>query len=403
MSQNSSRPKIVLVQSYEQFPDFRVFKELELLRTLDVDLHVVIWQHTATGEHIGAYPGVSVHRVKIECAHGMGARELLRTQPAFYRAAYRRLRDLRPDLVIAHNLDSALPAAACRLRTRAPVLYVAREPYHKVFRLKTGLWLGEAAGWLLDATVAHLSSRVMAVTPRMVKMYRHMGVHATWMPNCPAREFLEQAGPRPDPARPFTIGFVGTLRAACGIEEMWAALKILAPRHPGAYRLLLCGLPLGGFDRTLARMQEELPDVLDLRPPLNPAAIPGLYREIDLVFAFPAPTAKYQKYGLNVKIYEALATGVPVVMAATSENADFLRDVDAAVVLSSVTPEAIAAVVDGLRLDPARRQAMGERGRAFIRERFNWELFGPQYLRCIQQLLGNQHRTICSPGSSCPG
>ena len=250
--------KIVIIQSYELFPDFRVYRELALLRKFNADVHIIVWQRSSDGNLIGSFPDTTVHKVVVPAVHGMGAMDHFNKQPAFFKKVFRILKDISPDLIIAHNFDSMLPAAAYRMITRVAVLYVSREPYHKVFRIKTRSILGEWIGWFLDCLLGHIASRVITVTPLMMKMYKNMGVKAVWIPNSPTKDFFEN--PINKNARNYiTVGFVGNLRPDCGIEEMYKAIIHINSSSHKKYHLFLCGLPLAGFENTLAKMQHENP------------------------------------------------------------------------------------------------------------------------------------------------
>ncbi len=80
--------------------------------------------------------------------------------------------------------------------------------------------------------------------------------------------------------------------------------------------------------------------------------------------------------GQSIATLEALAAGTPVVSTPVSG-----MDGLASVVVADFTPEALAAAVQDLLQDPARRTAMGASGAALVRERFSADYMVDAYER----------------------
>ena len=134
--------------------------------------------------------------------------------------------------------------------------------------------MAEPIGWLAEAMFSHLCSAVITVTPRLIAHYQSMGIDAIWVPNAPARRFLE-ADTRKTIRDEITLGFIGNLRPNCGIEDMWQALTLLNDRGKREYRLFLCGLTLGGFESITERMVVEAPEKITPRRSTGKSGSPG--------------------------------------------------------------------------------------------------------------------------------
>ena len=94
-----------------------------------------------------------------------------------------------------------------------------------------------------------------------------------------------------------------------------------------------------------------------------------MYREHD-IFLFPN---HLQSWGLAV--FEAMSSGVPVVVSQTAGAAEVLADRDTALIVPPKSPSAIAAAVAVLVQDPALFAHMSEGGRAFVESRMSWSRF----------------------------
>ena len=82
------KKKIVFIQSYERFPDFRIYREVEIFKGFDVDIHVIVWQRTDDGKYIDDNTDVDLHIIKILSEHGMSGLQHLKYQPIFYKKVY---------------------------------------------------------------------------------------------------------------------------------------------------------------------------------------------------------------------------------------------------------------------------------------------------------------------------
>ncbi|MGZ4114994.1 MAG: glycosyltransferase family 4 protein [Actinomycetota bacterium] len=83
----------------------------------------------------------------------------------------------------------------------------------------------------------------------------------------------------------------------------------------------------------------------------------------------------------------ALQAGKPTVVSATGTYLDLPADAVATVPPGPVDPEALAAVLRELAVDPARRAALSERARALAAERYTLEATARGYERAIEQTL----------------
>ena len=73
------------------------------------------------------------------------------------------------------------------------------------------------------------------------------------------------------------------------------------------------------------------------------------------------------------KLFEYALAGLPVAASAFPDVASFIRNERCGVTFDPDSPTSIAAAIRRLSTDPEEARAMGERGRASIVERHNWE------------------------------
>jgi glycosyltransferase involved in cell wall biosynthesis len=121
--------------------------------------------------------------------------------------------------------------------------------------------------------------------------------------------------------------------------------------------------------RRLSELAERLGVAgrVDLRGQVEPADLPALYRSADLVVSVPW----YEPFGIVP--LEAMACGVPVVVAAVGGLVDTVVDGVTGAHVPPRRPDLLAGALAGLLADPSRRVALGTAGARRARQRYGWD------------------------------
>ncbi len=86
------------------------------------------------------------------------------------------------------------------------------------------------------------------------------------------------------------------------------------------------------------------------------------------------------------KLYEALATGTPVVAAIRGEGAALVEESGAGIVVPIGDREAMVAALRALQADPARRAALSAAGRAYAEAALSPEPVKQAYVEIFEQV-----------------
>jgi glycosyltransferase involved in cell wall biosynthesis len=183
------------------------------------------------------------------------------------------------------------------------------------------------------------------------------------------------------PARPYAV-FVGALASWQGIDVALAAAE--SPAWPAAVDLVIVG---DGRERErvlAATRRHDHIRWLGTIPYRDVGAViagslTALVPTSDLAGARVAPSP--------VKLYEALASGVPVVASDIVGVGEIVRSHDCGLIFPAGDALELAHRVADLAGDPERAAALGARGRAAAVERYSWDVRAAQTEAVIEQTL----------------
>jgi glycosyltransferase involved in cell wall biosynthesis len=175
---------------------------------------------------------------------------------------------------------------------------------------------------------------------------------------------------RRDPARPFSVGFVGSLKPWHGVGLLAEAFARLHARDPRV-QLVVVG---DGPERE--RLQRDLgarglTACARLAGAVPPAVVPAWLARMDAGVA-PYPMAS-GFYFSPLKVLEYMAAGVPVVASAIGQIPELLDAGRCGILCPPGDVEALAEALDALRRDPALRQRLGAAGHEAALRRHSWD------------------------------
>ena len=167
------------------------------------------------------------------------------------------------------------------------------------------------------------------------------------------------------PVRPVTVGFVGTLKPWHGTDLLLRALA----RTRADLHLDICGT--GPQQAELAQLAAELgiAERVTFRGAVAPELVPEVLRGLDLATA-PYPGGEH--YFSPLKVYEYLAAGLPVIASAIGTIPEVLRHGELGVLVTPGDVDALAAALDELAADPARRARLGRAAREAALAEHDW-------------------------------
>lgn len=159
-----------------------------------------------------------------------------------------------------------------------------------------------------------------------------------------------------------------------GQDTLIRALPRILAAVPDAVLLIVGG---GPYERDLRRLAHDTGVAASVRftGPVPWAELPAHYGAGD-VFAMPCRTRRggLDVEGLGIVYLEASATGLPVVAGDSGGAPDAVLDGETGWVVRGGSPEETADRITTLLADAELRRRMGERGRAWVEEKWRWDL-----------------------------
>lgn len=170
-----------------------------------------------------------------------------------------------------------------------------------------------------------------------------------------------------------------------GQDVLIRALSLVQQQIPEAALLIVGGGPAMPRLQSLVQQQGLQHDVV-LTGSVPWEQLPAHYAAGD-VFAMPCRDRMrgLEVEGLGIVFLEASATGLPVVAGRSGGSPDAVREGETGFVVDGTSVVEVAGRLVELLADPARAQAMGAAGRAWVEAEWRWDVLA-QRLRGL--LLG---------------
>lgn len=170
-----------------------------------------------------------------------------------------------------------------------------------------------------------------------------------------------------DPARTFTVGFLGSLKPWHGLDVLVDAMARL--RGPGHLVLIGDGPQRADIEARAHRL--GIGDRVHLVGAVAPDQVGARLQGLDVAVA-PYP-AGVDHYFSPLKVFEYLAAGRPVVASAVGQIPSLLTHDREALLVAPGDPDALAVALAALRDDPARRRRLGRAARRTAEDRHGWD------------------------------
>ena len=182
--------------------------------------------------------------------------------------------------------------------------------------------------------------------------------------------FLDVGSGR-DPGERLRMVYAGSFYGHKGVDSLLDALALL----PERFELeLVGGNPPGELERLRERTCDEpaLKGRVSFTGHLLPSEVPARLGAADLILLPAGAESRSQRYTSPLKLFEAMATGVPIVAARAASYESVLADGRTAFVASGASGAELARAAEHAAADPARAHQVARRAMEESRD-YGWE------------------------------
>lgn len=167
----------------------------------------------------------------------------------------------------------------------------------------------------------------------------------------------------------FTVGFVGTLKPWHGLPDLTEAFARFHQRQPDS-RLLIVGdgPEYGRLETSIAR--KGLQGAVLFTGSVSHEAVPGLLASMDVAVA-PYPELE-QHYFSPLKLFEYMASGLPVVATRSGQVADIIQHGENGLLVEPGDAAALADALLSIHGHPGLSSRLGRAARACVLRDHTW-------------------------------
>lgn len=401
-------------------PDPRVLKEARSLASAGYEVTVIAWDREGKYPAMEQTSGFTVQRVQdVRSSYGAGIRQALRL-PRFWLHAWRRLNQLRPDVVHCHDFDTLPPGWLWAKLHGRPVVYDAHEYYTELQRPRLRGLAGKILLPLIAAAEQALSrsaAAVVTVDERIASRYHNRRI--VIIGHYPPADFAQDVArsetghsiggtghsmgetghsgmPRPDASRIThhtspTLVYAGRFSTDRGMVVIAQALQQLAAQGLRPQLRLLGTWTSAMEERAFLHALSGLETQVEMAGWVQFKEVPACLVSADVALAVLQPIERYVA-ALPVKLFEYMACGLPVVISDFPANRVVVANADCGILVDPSDVAAVAAAMTRLLNDPAEAHRLGQNGRRAFQTQYNWQALERKLLELYEALGREVHK-----------
>ncbi|MBC8185629.1 glycosyltransferase [candidate division KSB1 bacterium] len=132
----------------------------------------------------------------------------------------------------------------------------------------------------------------------------------------------------------------------------------------------------------------DIENCIEILPPILHDQITKFVQNATIGFASMNPNRSFMK-SVQIKPFEFMACGIPVIAARTHTLQKFIEDEKAGILLEDPTPQKVADAVRFLLENPEKAKEMGKNGRNAVLKKYYWAKMEKKLIYIYKKLLKN--------------
>ena len=302
---------------------------------------------------------------------------------------------LRPDAIHAHDTETLDIAGRAATELGVPIIFDSHELWlERVRRGRSSAYATLTRRYFARVErhwLPRAAARITVSEPIAEHLRRRYGTtDVVILPNYPIPieppeppwQLRRLPGATDVPADAPIVLFIGNATEGRGIEDLMAAMETL----PDAHLVLLGAADQESYVRPLAR-RHHLEARVHVTPRVPTEHVVAYAASATVGMAAIPPVSLSYRYSLPNKLFQCMQAGLPVVASDFPQVRQIVEETGAGITVDPLDARAIAGAIRTYLDDPRRREADGTRGRAAVRDRFNWTAVAPRLVEVYRHLL----------------
>ncbi len=361
--------RIAMLFAKEFNPHPAVYRQAKSLMDAGHDVTIYAWDRSGRRPEMETVEGVKVVNISVKAPYGsMG--EIFARMPLYYLGL---LKALKPgDYDALHCYDQyTLPIGVLLSKLHGkPLVFDVLDIYYLDFPdgfLRRSLSKA-------DRFLARFSYRIKVPCDYFGEYYG-MKRKTTVVYNCPEKDRFKPVRKEHDG---FVVGHFGNIRWTAPFEMLFRAVK-------GMERVRVV---IGGEGIYMDRLREMAGGngSIEIRGFVPVDKVPERYRTIDALYVVYPKNHAPILYSVPMKIFEAMACGIPVIVNDVGFTAEFVKKHEIGLIVDGDDPDEIRRAIARLRDDENLRKRLGENGRRLVEQEYNWENMVKRLLKIYENM-----------------
>jgi len=331
---------------------------------------------------------IIIINIKVVCPHGSGIKavpKILRTFPRYFS----HLKKISPDIIHCQNFFLWPLALVSGYILKSKVILDSLEPYaEQKSAMFGGLNFFKNIIWFIEKILFRRATKRITVSEGMAERYMDRGLrNIDVILNTPDSQFSNVLVTKSKDEK-FKIGRIGSIDAyKSGVDILIEATRIIYDEGIPA-RLILGGPINGIFEKEFKELLLKNIDCIEYIGIVHYKDLPLIITSFDCVVAPYQKTSIGEKYGYSVKMFEAMALGVPIIISNMFETSKVLDNYQCGIVISPpVTAEKISEKLKQIIFNPIFRSKLGMNGKKAFKEKYSWEVSEKKLIKIYNDLL----------------
>ena len=341
-------------------PDPRVYEEAKALVEEGYKVTILAWDRELRFPEREMVEGIEVLRIRVRGGYGR-VKEFLPGFVRFYREALKRAKSLDFDAVHAHDFDTLPLGLRVARSKKVPLVYDVHDDYASMIAESVPKVVAGAVD-IVHRIAARFADRVVYANEALQRI---LGREGTVVMNCKDPEYYEldveelreKLG-----VKGFTIVYVGIFR-----QIEFLRLLIEAVKRSNVY------LVLGGD----GPYREEVLNMIEGEERIKYVGwvkaddIPRYTKLASLIIVLNDPKKRYDRISTPVKLFEAMAAGVPVIMARGTEAGRIVEEENCGLTVEFGNVDELVEAIEEIK---KYGEEMGKNGKEAAKRKYNRKL-----------------------------